>query len=52
MQSFIYIIQEKEWVITTKKGNGELPLLCGNGDRVIPIYGSTRPKTDFPGMVT
>ena len=30
--------QEKNWVITTKKGKGKLPLFCGNGERVIPIY--------------
>ena len=39
IQSFINIIQEKSWVITTKKGKGKLPIICGNGERLIPIYG-------------
>ena len=34
------IIQEKNWVITTKKGKGKLPLFRGNVERVIPIYDS------------
>ena len=38
MQSFININQEKNWLITTKKGKGKLPLFCGNGERVIPFY--------------
>ena len=25
-------------MITTKKGNGKLPLFCGNREQVIPIY--------------
>ena len=33
------IIQENNWVISTKKGKGKLPLFCGNVERVIPIYG-------------
>ena len=40
VQSLINIIQEKNWAITTKKGKGKLPLLCGNGEQVIPIYAS------------
>ena len=32
------IIQEKNWVITTKKDKGKLPIFCGNVERVIPIY--------------
>ena len=32
------IIQEKNWVITTKKGKGKLPLFCGNVERVFSIY--------------
>ena len=24
---------------TTKKGKGKLPSFCGNGERLIPIYG-------------
>ena len=32
------MIQENNWVVTTKKGGGELPLFCGNGERVIPVY--------------
>ena len=30
---------EKNWLITTKKGKGELLLFRGNGEQVIPIYG-------------
>ena len=33
--------QDNNWVITTKKGKGKLPLFCGNGEQVITIYGST-----------
>ena len=33
------IIQENNWVITTKKGKGKLPLFCGNVEQVITIYG-------------
>ena len=39
VQSLINIIQANNRVTATKKGNGELPLICGNGERVIPIYG-------------
>ena len=39
IQSSINIILENNWVITTKKGKGKLPLFCGNGERVIPIHG-------------
>ena len=36
------IIQENNWVITTKKkGKGKLPIFCGNIERVIPIYAVT-----------
>ena len=38
IQSLINIIQENNWVITTKKGKGKLPLFRGNGERVNPIY--------------
>ena len=38
IQSFINIMQENNWEITTKKGKGKLPLFRGNGKRVIPIY--------------
>ena len=38
VKSLINIIQEKNWVIAAKKGKGKLPLFCGNGERVIPIY--------------
>ena len=31
------MIQNNNWVITTKKGNGKLQLFCGNGERVIII---------------
>ena len=30
IQSLINIISENNWVITTKKGKGKLPLFCGN----------------------
>ena len=39
-QSLINIIQDKNWVITTKKGKYKLPLFHGNGERLIPIYAS------------
>ena len=32
------IIQEDNWVTTTKKGKGKLPLFCLNVERGIPIY--------------
>ena len=38
IQKLINIIQENNWVITTKKSKGELPLFWGNGEQVIPIY--------------
>ena len=38
IQPLIYIIQENNWAITTKKGKGKLPLFCGNGKWVVPIY--------------
>ena len=38
IQSLINIIQENNWVITTKKGKNKLSLFCGNGKRVIPIF--------------
>ena len=38
IQSLINTIHEKNWVITTKKGKGKLPLLCGNGERLISVY--------------
>ena len=28
----------KHRTITIKKGKGKLPLFCGNGERLIPIY--------------
>ena len=39
IKSLITIIQEKNWVITTKKVKGKLPFFHGNKKRVIPIYG-------------
>ena len=39
MQSFIDIIQENNWVSTTKKGKGKLSVFCGNGEHIIIIYG-------------
>ena len=38
IQSLINIMQVTNLLITTKKGEGKLPLFCGNGERVIPIY--------------
>ena len=38
IQSLINIIQERYWVIATKKGKGKLPLFWGHLERVIPIY--------------
>ena len=32
------IIQENNWVITTKKGKGKWPLFFGNLEHAIPIY--------------
>ena len=37
-KSLINIIQENNWVITTKKGKGKLPLFYGNRELEIPIY--------------
>ena len=39
IQSLINIIKENNREITAKKGKDELPLFCGNVERVIPIYG-------------
>ena len=30
IKSLIYIIQQKNWVINTKKGKRKLPLFCGD----------------------
>ena len=38
IQSLTNIIQDNNWVITRKKDKGKLPLFCGNGKWVIPIY--------------
>ena len=38
IQSLINMIQDKNWLITTKKGKGKSPLFCGNGERVMTIY--------------
>ena len=38
IKSLINIIQEKNWVISIKKGNGKLPIFRGNGERVIIFY--------------
>ena len=40
IKPLITIIQEKIWVIATKKGKGKLPLFCGFGEHAIPIYGA------------
>ena len=39
IQSLINMIQDKIWSLPPKKGKGKLPLFCGNGERVNPIYG-------------
>ena len=31
-------MQENNWVIATKKGQGKLPLFHGNGEQVFTIY--------------
>ena len=41
IQSLINIMQDNNWVITTKKGKGRLPLFFGNGEWVITIYAVT-----------
>ena len=46
LQSLINIIQENNWGITTKKGEGELPLFSGNRERLIPIYAVNAIGTD------
>ena len=38
IQLLLSIIQENNRVITTNNGKGKLPLFCGNGERVIPVY--------------
>ena len=38
IRSLINIVQEKNCVITTKKGKVKLPLFRDNGEQVIPIY--------------
>ena len=38
IRSLINIIQDKNWVITTKKVKGKLPLFSGNGEQIIPFY--------------
>ena len=42
IQPLINTIQENNWVITTKKGKGKLLLFHGNGEQVIPFYGSNK----------
>ena len=39
IKSSINIVQVNNWVITIQKGEGRLPLFCGNGEWVIPVYG-------------
>ena len=38
LQLLINIIQENNWIITTKNGKGKLPLFNGEGERVITVY--------------
>ena len=40
IQSLRNIMQEKIGQSPPKKGRGKLPLFCGNGERLIPIYAS------------
>ena len=47
MKSLINTIQDRNRVITTKNGKVKLPLLCSNGERVIPIYGHYLPKWEL-----
>ena len=35
-------MQEKNEQLPPKKGKGKLPLFCGNGEQVIPIYAYKR----------
>ena len=37
IQYLLSTVQEKNWVLSTKKWKDKLPLFCGNGERVIPI---------------
>ena len=39
IQSLINMMQESNWVITTKTSNGKLLLFCGNVERLITTYG-------------
>ena len=39
LQSLLNILQEKNRVITTKRGKSKLPLSSVNGEGLIPIYG-------------
>ena len=56
IQSLINIMQDNNWFIITKNGKGNLPLFCGNGEQVIPIYASllmpTTYSTTSPGSDT
>ena len=38
IQPLINIMQENNWVITTKKGKGKLPLFCGDVELLFPFY--------------
>ena len=38
MQLLINIIQDNNWVITTKNGKGILTFFHGNREQLIPIY--------------
>ena len=47
IKSLINILQENNWVITTKKkGNGKLPLFSGNREQIITIYGLMMKEKD------
>ena len=39
------MIQEKNGKLPPKKGKAKLPLLCGNGERIIPFYAPDPPPS-------
>ena len=49
LQSLTNIIQGNNWVITTKKVRGKLPIFSGNIEWVIPIYGEESAEEEENG---
>ena len=45
------MIQENNWVIDTPK-KLKLPIFCGNGERVITIYGARKVPHNNSDLVT